>query len=613
MHPAEVPFERFAQFRRYMSLGLLPGGDLLYTTDLTGQFNLWRQPIGPGGAPGYPRLLTAFTDRPVRDFRATTDGRSVLYTADQNGDENYQIYRLWLDQGFTESITEAPTVQHELGGGSVLTPKGELIYTDNGREAQDVDVVVKNLRTGATSRPFPPGFVWTAPRFDPTARRILALQFITNSDVRTFVLDRKRGSTSEVLPHSGEALVVPIDWTRDGKGVFLVTDLESEFRRLLLFDVESGTSTVLASPKADVEEVAYSARSGTLAYVVNQGGYSVVFAGRPGRRFTRVETPKGAIPPGIWGSQFEISDDGRFAVALWGTGRAPPEILRIPLRGGASRYVTDGVVGGVPDAPRPPPRLVTVTGPEGRSVPAWYYLPKRRPNGPMAAVLSIHGGPNAQERPDWRYSGMHAFLNSRGIAVLTPNIRGSTGYGKSYELLLQRDWGGQEVEDLRACAEWLRMRPEIDGSRLGVFGASYGGFATLCCLTRLPEYWKVGVDVFGPSNLVTFLTSIPPSWRKGMAKMVGDPERDRDALLARSPITHLDKVRADMLVVQGAKDPRVVKAESDQLVEKLRAAGRQVEYIVFDDEGHGFMRQANQVRAYSRISSFLVEHLSPPA
>jgi dipeptidyl aminopeptidase/acylaminoacyl peptidase len=299
-------------------------------------------------------------------------------------------------------------------------------------------------------------------------------------------------------------------------------------------------------------------------------------------------------------------------VALnWSTGMAPPEVYWIPLIRGRSRTLTQSMPGGVPDGPLPSPKLVRFTSFDGRRIPAFYYLPKRRPRGKIPAVLSIHGGPETQERPGWIYWGMYAYLNACGIAVLAPNIRGSTGYGKTYQKLIHRDWGGGELKDLQAAAEWLRSRPEIDAERLGVFGGSFGGFATLSCVTRLPQYWKVGVDVFGPSNLLTFLKTVPPFWLRMMKDWLGDPETDADFLRERSPINHLDSVRADLLIIQGTNDPRVNKAESDQIVERLRALGRHVEYIVFPDEGHGFARTDNQLKAMGETVRFLKDRLQP--
>ena len=164
--------------------------------------------------------------------------------------------------------------------------------------------------------------------------------------------------------------------------------------------------------------------------------------------------------------------------------------------------------------------------------------------------------------------------------MLAPNIRGSTGYGISYQKLIHRDWGGAELEDIRHAAEYLRTLTWVDADRLAVFGGSFGGFATLGALARLPEYWAAGVDLVGPSNLVTFVQSVPPFWRSTMRDWVGDAEDDREFLLERSPITYIDHVRAPLLVLQGANDPRVVQAESDQMVEALRQRNHNVTYYV---------------------------------
>lgn len=611
MAAAPDSFERYVQYRRFHGLGFHPDGDLCYTSDISGQFNLWRQPIGAGGVPGYPTSLTGYTDRVVREFAFASDGLSVFYQADPNGDENYQLYRLWLKDGRTETLTSDPQVQHSLSGGTIDVRGGDLLYTDNSRARTDVDVVVRNLRTGAVTRPFPTGTFWAGPRFDQARKRIIALRSDHPSDIRTFVFDRKRQSLTEILPHEGETTVAAIDFTGDGRGVLLLTDLNSDFLRLVLHYPETGRTKVIAAPKADVEYAVYSRKSGTVAYATNNDGYSTVFAGKLGGRIIRRPTPKGAIFGWIWGRQFEISDDGQVVATLWGTGAAPTEVLWIPLGRPWSKFVTNGMVAGVPHAPLPAPKLVHVPAPNGRSVPCFYYVPKHPRAEPMPAVLSIHGGPHMQDRPAWAYGGLHQFLNSLGIYVLAPNYRGSTGYGRKYRELLYRDWGGVDLEDFRSCAEWLRSQKEVDSNRLAVYGGSFGGFASLSCLTRLPEYWKVGVDVFGPSNLVTFLQGVPPSWRRVMTKMLGDPKRDREFLLSRSPITYLANLRADLLVIQGGKDPRVVKSESDQLVDRLRSSGRSVQYTVFDDEGHGFSRYINQIRAMSEVGQFLADRLLP--
>src|SRR5690606_30589604 len=246
-----------------------------------------------------------------------------------------------------------------------------------------------------------------------------------------------------------------------------------------------------------------------------------------------------------------------------------------------------------------------------REIPAFLYRPTGGA-GKLPVLLSIHGGPEAQERPQYLYAGFYQYLASRGIAVLAPNIRGSTGYGKSYQKLIHRDFGGDELRDLEHAAKWLQAQEWVDPARIGVFGGSFGGFATLSCVSRLPEYWACGVDIVGPSNLITFAQSVPPTWRDFMAEWVGDPERDAELLRERSPITYVDQIRAPLLVIQGAKDPRVHRNESEQMVARLRELGREVEYLLFEDEGHGFTKRANNLKAFRAAAEFFERKLLGP-
>jgi dipeptidyl aminopeptidase/acylaminoacyl peptidase len=253
------------------------------------------------------------------------------------------------------------------------------------------------------------------------------------------------------------------------------------------------------------------------------------------------------------------------------------------------------------------PTLVRYPTHDGRLIPAWLYRPAG--DGPHAVVLSIHGGPEAQERPRYNYGGLYQYLINRGIGVLAPNVRGSTGYGSAYQRLIHRDWGGAELGDFVAAARYLGSLDWVDAGRIGVFGGSYGGFATLSCLSRHPEFWACGVALVGPSNLVTLARSVPPTWRHMMAAWLGDPDTEADYLLSRSPVSYAEAIRAPLFVIQGANDPRVVKAESDQIVEALRSRGVDVQYDVYEDEGHGFTKRENETKAFGDTAEFLLSHL----
>lgn len=608
--PSRPTYERFAQFWAQSYVGFLRPEELLYATNITGQYNLWSQPLGRRGEPGRARALTLFRDQTVRVFEPSRDGHTVYFAADQDGDEQFQIYRLDTRGGDPVPITHDRKVRHELSAGSLDRTGRRLLYSDNGRAPQDMDVVLHDLVKGTTLRPLPEGNLWAGAAWDSSGNRFTVVKYVVNTEMHTYVHDVRKRTTVEVLPHDTEEIVVPVDWSHDGRRLLIVTDMEGEYQRLELVDWPSGKRRVLVSRSADIDFVRHADRGDRIVYGLNEGGYTSLWTGPLTGPFRRVGgLPRGHVA-GLFDKVVALSPDGRMFAVGWMPTNAPPEVYLVSLEGGHPRQITDNMPGGVPDAPQPPPQLIHFSSFDGRKIPAFYYRPKHRPKGKAAAVLSIHGGPETQELPGWDYYGFYHYLMSQGIYVLAPNIRGSTGYGRSYQRLIHRDWGGDELKDLRAAAEWLRSRPELDPERLGVFGGSFGGFATLSCVTRLPEYWKVGVDIVGPSNLVTFAKATPPFWHRFLKRWMGDPDTEADFLLQRSPITYLDNVRADLLILQGANDPRVNKAESDQIVEKLRAMGRTVDYVVFPDEGHGFTKTENILKAIGTTARYLAEHLN---
>jgi len=313
-----------------------------------------------------------------------------------------------------------------------------------------------------------------------------------------------------------------------------------------------------------------------------------------------------AIPLGVIGA-LTVAPDGSSIAILLSRPSHSNEVFVVDLKRQETRQLTHGMLGGIDESTLIEPELITYPTFDGKQIPAWLYRPKGE--GPFPVVLSIHGGPEAQELATYNYGGLYQYLLSRGIGVLAPNVRGSTGYGISYQKLIHRDWGGDELKDFEAAAKYLQSLPWVNADKLAVYGGSFGGFATLSCVSRLPQYWAAAVDIVGPSNLVTFAKAVPPTWRAIMKSWVGDPETEVEFLMSRSPITYVDQIRAPLFVIQGANDPRVVKAESDQIVERLRARGVDVRYDVYEDEGHGFTKRSNMLKAMGSIAEFLEEKL----
>lgn len=350
----------------------------------------------------------------------------------------------------------------------------------------------------------------------------------------------------------------------------------------------------------------------------NVDGVSWGYEGRldlPARRMavTSVLWGRGALSAGVVEHHHYDRRTDRFAVSF--SAATTPAQLATVTPDGAARVLTRNRVLGVDPELLSPGEDASYSSHDGLRVSARLYLPSPGLgyDGPRPIVHYIHGGPQGQERPDftWFSVPLIQYLTLNGFAVFVPNVRGSTGYGQAYMKHVDRDWGGGDRLDHVAGVEHLRADPRVDTSRIGVMGRSYGGYMTLMLAGRHPELWSAAVDMFGPYDLPVWVGRLPEAWQTYFRHVVGDPERDREELVARSPRTHLPALACPLLVIQGANDPRVVKAESDDLVTELRGAGKDVDYLVFDDEGHDLTRAVNKVRCYQAITEFLQRHLRP--
>jgi dipeptidyl aminopeptidase/acylaminoacyl peptidase len=600
-------FEQFMAFRRF-SGGLAFSNDGAYVyfiSNISGQFNLWRVPVEGG----WPDQLTAFADETVRFISVSpVDGRIAL-GADTDGDEFHQIYLLDPDGGWPEKITDDAQVQHYIGGNAWSPDGTKLLYAANARTPTDMEVWIRDLDSGETRPVFGQGMYAFPGGWSPDGSKVLTLDFRHNSDTSMYLVDAESGDTRELTPHDEDALFFPGPWAADGSGFYLITDAGSEFRGLAYYDLGAGTyDWVDGEPTADVEDITGSADQRHIAWIVNEGGWDRLRIRdlETGADLPDPDIPKGARPH-LTG--FEpppaLSPDGSAAAVILAGPRRPPEVWVVETETGRGGAVTESRIGGLREEDLVDVDLVSYPSFDGRDIPAWLYRPETSDRVPV--VIAIHGGPEAQERPV--YQPLYQYLLSRGIAVLATNIRGSTGYGKSYQRLIQRDWGGGDLKDWDHAVKWLKEQDWVDADRIGVFGGSYGGFAVLSCVTRLPDHWAAAVDIFGPSNLITFARAVPPTWKRMMKRFVGDPDEDAELLTERSPLTYIDNVQAPLLVIQGATDPRVVKPESDQLVEKLRSMGRTVEYEVFEDEGHGFTKRPNELKAMRLSADWLEKYL----
>jgi dipeptidyl aminopeptidase/acylaminoacyl peptidase len=591
-------FEQFTAVRRYRpTLSFSPDGrEIAYVVDTSGQYNLWRQ----SSEGGYPNQLTLFSDQAVRDVAWSPDGETIAFAADRDGDEFRQIYTIPARGGRITALTNAPKVQHELPPDAWSPDGSSLMYAGNDRSETDQDVLVRNTATGEIRRPVDYGGFFFPMSWSPDGTSMTVIDAKSNTDAELYVLSVHDEEMRHLTPHEGEIQYMPGPWAADSSGFYLLSDEGREFTGLAFWNLKDGMRWV-ETPDADIENIALSGDGRYLAWIVNEDGYSVLHVRdlRSNEEVSLPDLPRGAI------TALAMSRAGGKVGLMLTPATHPTEIYVVDLERGATTRLTQSFLGGIDEADLIAPDLIEYPTHDGRMIPAWLYRPEGE--GPFPVILSIHGGPEWQERPSYDY--LYQYLLSRGIGILAPNVRGSTGYGKSYQKLIHRDWGGAELGDFKAAADYLKGLDWVDGDRLGVYGGSFGGFATLSCVSRLPEYWAAAVDIVGPSNLVTLAKTAPPTWRRLMAQWIGDPDTEADFMMERSPITYADQIVTPLFVIQGANDPRVVKNESDQIVERLRARGVEVKYDVYEDEGHGFTRRVNELKAMGDTAAFFEKYL----
>jgi dipeptidyl aminopeptidase/acylaminoacyl peptidase len=425
------------------------------------------------------------------------------------------------------------------------------------------------------------------------------MRVLDNTNQELLVVDPRTGEAREIAKHEDNVQHIPAGWLGDGR-VLEITDKDGEHLWLAALDPATGRRDAIDRPSWDIELAASSVGGRVQIWSVNEDGYSRLRWRESGGR-VRERDLRGVC------EDLVLSADGTRAAFGRLSSTEPWQVWTLHIATGEARVALTTTFG-VPTSELVEPELVRIPAADG-DIPCFVYRP-RGSRGPVPAVLYPHGGPEGQSRPAFSAHLNHlGAIVHRGIALVVPNIHGSTGYGRAWQVAIHKDWGGIDLRDLRAVSQWMTKQPDFDQKRLAVYGGSYGGFATLMCVTRIPELWRCAVDVFGVANLITMVENAQPNWRRFLARWIGDVERDREKLVERSPITHIENVRCPMLILQGENDPRVPQEESDQVVERLRALGRRVEYVVYPGEGHGFTKRANAEDAYGRIVDFLSKEL----
>lgn len=568
------------------------GSWLCYVTDVTGAPQLWRVP----SAGGMPVRLTFDCDR-VGAYRISPDGRRIAYGTDVGGNEKWQLWVMDADGASARRLSERDDRIHHL---RAWTPDGRsLLVLANLRDARFFDLWSYDVATGASRMLYQhEGTANDATPLDDgsvvvTVNRVRGDQ----NDLILVTPDGAARSLTSGAPPSRHSVVAPA-----AGGLIVESDRDREFVGLATVGLD-GTFTWKVTPEHDVEEAHASGRRE--AYGVNVGGLTEVRIREAGHEQVATGLPEGCLALDLIGDSIAL--EGETIAVAWARYDAPSTIY-VGRPGEPMRELVPPVLAGLAPSDLPETRLVSWKTFDGREIPGFLLTPRGAGPGPRPTVIDVHGGPESQARPNWNPRSVALVAN--GFNVLWPNVRGSTGYGKTYRSLDDVEKRLDSVRDLDAAAAWLAEAGIAPRDKIGVIGQSYGGYMTLAAIAFFPERsWAAAVDVYGIANFLSFFEHTD-AWRRPLrAAEYGDPVKDRDLLVAISPITRLDAIRAPLMVIHGANDPRVPIGETEQIVAALRAKGREVEYLRYEDEGHGLAKTKNRADAYPKVVAFFARHL----
>ena len=563
------------------------------------------------GSPGAARTQITYFQEPIGSTSIHPTGSSIAFTMDKGGTENAQIYLLDPNSASSKMLTDGAS----RNGGPLWSNAGDqLAFQSTKRNGRSNDVWVMSSDDPQNSELIlesPDGTWWGAADWSEDDQRVLIQNYISVSNSKVYIVDLKTKKKTLVL---GEKDLASVNSALafDGKddGIFFITDKYGSFNQLAYHDLETQDVTVISNDIPwDVDGFAISEDGNRAAFVVNENGYSSVYLLNPKSLKSRKVK---AMPIGTIGG-LQFSKDNKNLGLTLNTFQSPSdtyllELSRSPLGYGKLIRWTFSEVGGLDTTKFVEPELIDYESFDGRKIPAFVYANKS--DEPQPVIISIHGGPEGQSRP--RFSSTYQlWASSLNAAIITPNVRGSDGYGKEY-LSLDNGYKREDsVKDIGALLDWIETQPHLDSERVAVYGGSYGGYMVLASAVHYSDRLKAAIDVVGISNFVTFLKNTK-DYRRDLRRVEYGDERDPDmeAFLQRiSPNNNVDRINVPMFVVQGENDPRVPVTEAEQVVQSLRDNGKMVWYMNALNEGHGYRKKENRDIYQQAVIVFLKENL----
>ena len=604
--PAELAatLDGYLSARQATPLGWSPKGQLLIATRFADvdQLHLVEQ------AGGARRQLT-FLHEPITEAAFSPDpARSAyVFLKDAGGNENAQLYYQHVGDAAAKLLTDGKS----LNGAPHWSNSGrEVAFFSNARDGRSFDIDIVDPESGLPRLALAgdaSGAAWSVVDWSPDDSKLLVLKEVSISEGYLYIVDLSSGQKREVEPGPAKVGIVGAKFTRDGQGVYLISDRDSEFARLRYINLFTNDKTVISAHIPwDIEALAISRDGHYLAYVSNEAGAAKLNL-LDLRTHQDLNPPR--LPMGVISSLSFDADDRRLAFGF-AAANQPRDAYVLDIAENRLEPWTRSEPGAVDAAKFVLPRRVEfptfdrVDG-KARQVPAYVYEPATA--GPHPVLISLHGGPESQFRPGFD-PWIQYIVNELGFAVIAPNVRGSSGYGKTYLALDNGMLREDAVKDVGAMLVWIGLQKDFDAQHVVVAGGSYGGYLSLATLVNYSDRLRGGVDVSGIADFVSFLTNTAP-YRQDQRRAEYGDERDLEmrAYLRRiSPLTSADRITRPLLVVHGKNDPRVPVSEAEQIVNKLRAKGGEVWYLLAADEGHGYRKKQNRDAYYETFAQFLM-------
>jgi len=607
--PTQYALERYLNIRSANAPTFSPDGQFVaFLSNITGVPQVWQLPI----TSGWPTQLT-FSTEPVRGVEYHPLRHQLLYSMDTGGNERNQLYMLTGTAGNTDhglgdgwdstDISRDPKAIHSFGG---FSHDGKSIaFSANRTDASRFDIYNQKLDGNATLITKGPGGYYSPLGWSPDDTKILVHRLESNFNGDLYSIDTRSGDVQHLTPHKGDAQFDAAVWAPDGKSIYCVSTADGrDLPALAQLDISTGKVTYIEKPEHEVESVQFSSKGRWMAWLLNVDGRSQLQV-RDLKANKTITLPK--LPLGVISGLAFSPDESKLAFVVDGAQHNPDVWLIDLLHPAKATQLTFSSRAGLPSSSFVEPELVRYPSFDGKMIPAWFYRPVIKDGKLPPVIVYPHGGPESQTRP--AFSALFQYFVSRGYGIFAPNVRGSSGYGTAYMNLDNVRLRMDSVKDLAHGAMWLGQQKRADPKRLAVYGGSYGGFMVLASVTNYPDLWAAGIDVVGICNFVTFLEKTGAYRRAHREKEYGSLENDRDFLVKISPLHHVDQIKCPMMVIHGANDPRVPIDEAEQVVAALKHRKVPVEYLRYEDEGHGLAKLKNRLDAYPKMVAFLDKHL----